>query len=74
MFPLAWPVILYDRIFPPAPLPPNLMSGSDFPRVEAIILMFVFNFLQFAILTYILLLLWERRRGRAENNVTKLTP
>jgi hypothetical protein len=68
--PLLWPVVLYDRIFPPAPLPPNLMSGSEFPRVEAIMVMIVCNFLQFTILTYALLQLWEGRRRRRLRNAT----
>jgi hypothetical protein len=66
--PLVWPALLYDRIFPPAPLPPNLMSGGEFPRIEAIIVMIVCNFLQYAILTYALLQLWERRRRRCAKN------
>jgi uncharacterized protein (DUF2062 family) len=40
------------------------MSGGEFPRIEAIIVMIVCNFLQYAILTYALLQLWERRRRR----------
>jgi hypothetical protein len=68
MAPLVWPAVLYDRIFPPAPLPPNLMSGSEFPRLEAIIVMIVGNILQYAILTYALLQLWKRRRRSRANN------
>jgi len=68
MAPLVWPVYLYDRIFPPPPLPPNLMSGSEFPRVEAIMIMIVCNFLQYAILTYAVLQLYERRRRRRLRN------
>ena len=64
MIPLVWPLVVYDRIFPPAPLPPGLMSGSDFPRIEAIIVVIVCNFLQYAILTYALLRLLESRRRR----------
>jgi hypothetical protein len=75
IFPLIWPMLLYDWIFPLPPLESAtlMVSRDEFPRSGAIMAMIIWNFLFCSFLTYALVCWIERKRQRRAQENSLLT-